>query len=280
MGVDSVMLIHGSGPIGDKIEARASGDRARTRRLIAVAIGARSTDDSEGWTRVAERIAALAPNFATLLRFMRREPALLSAYFAVEDHVCPLIERGGPAVRVLVRYAHDLAAGRAPSIAGLTEDERLRARLYELSLLAGAQEPSTIAVAAELLWLRTPSGLSALVFLLLKLGHASAHRLPLSLIVDWPEERRRVFFWRYLAFTFHRRLAPYADPAQTFRLILDPEEKARVTRLQMPGQFAAAKRSGFQLLRSIVRRAGHTPTRWFDMSLTLPRLANLTRAHD
>ncbi len=44
----------------------------------------------------------------------------------------------------------------------------------------------------------------------------------------------------------------------------------------MPGQFAAAKRTGLELLRPTVQRAGLLATRWFDISLTLPRLARIT----
>ena len=69
---------------------------------------------------------------------------MLLAYFAVEARIRPLMEGSRPAERLLVRYAHDLAASRPPSIVGLTDDERLRVRLYELSLLAGAPDPSTI----------------------------------------------------------------------------------------------------------------------------------------
>ena len=270
------MLIADSGPIGREIGAPACSERAERSRLIALAIGRRSPDDSEGWSRAAERIAALAPDFATLLRFIRREPALLSAYFAPEVHVLPLIERSRPAECLLVRYAHALAVARPPSIVDLTDDERLRVRLYELSLIAGAPAPSTIAAAADDLSLGTPEGISALAFLLLRMGRATSHRLPLQIIGGWPEHRRRVFFWRYLAITFHRRLAPFSDPAQMFRLVLDPQEKARVVRLQMPGQFAAVKRAGILLLRPTVERSGLLSTRWFDISLTLPRLASMT----
>jgi hypothetical protein len=149
--------------------------------------------------------------------------------------------------------------------------------LYELSLIAGAPAPTTIGAAAEDLSLRTPEGVSALAFLLLRMGRTPAHRLPFQVIGAWPEDRRRVFFWRYLAFTFQRRLAPFADPAHMFRLVLDPEEKARVVRLQMPGQFTAVKRAGLQLLRPTVERSGLLAARWFDISLTLPRLAWMTR---
>jgi len=270
------MLINDCGLIGGKNNARADGDRAGKYRLIAMAIGRRSTGDTDGWARVAEQIAALAPDFATLVHFIRREPDLLSTYFAVEARVRPLIAGSRPTERLLVRYAGDLAAARAPSIVDLTDDERLRARLYELFLIASASEQSPIAAAIKALELRTPDGITALVFLLLRMGRASAHQLPLQMIGGWSVDRRHVFFWRYLAFTFERRLAPFADPAQTFRLILNQEEKARVVRLQMPGQFAVAERTGPQLLRHTVWRAGLPATRWFDINLTLPRLASMT----
>ncbi len=167
------MLINASGLIGAEIDAHQGGDRADTIRLIALAIGSRTPDEPDGWSRVAERIAALAPDFSTLHRFIRREPALLAAYFSVEARIHTLIARCGPAQRLLVRYAHDLAAARRPSIIELTNDERLRVRLYELSLIAGGPDPSTISAAAEELSLRTPDGISALAFLLLRTGRAS-----------------------------------------------------------------------------------------------------------
>ena len=272
------MLIDDFGLICGEIDLHGCGDRGERRRLIALAIGRRSTDDPDGWARVAERIAAIGPDFATLLHFIRAEPALLPAYFAVEARVRRLIDGCGPAVRMLVRYAHDLAAARPPSIVALTNDERLRVRLYELSLLAGALEPSSIGAAADDLLLRTPDGIAALAFLLLRMGRASPYRLPLHLISRWPEGRRRVFFWRYMAFTYHRQIAPFADPAKTFRLSLGAEERARAARLQMPGQFAVAKRTGLEFLRPTVQRVGFPATRWFDISLTLPRLARMTTA--
>ena len=272
------MLIDDSGLICGEIDLHGCGDRGERRRLIALAIGRRSTDDPDGWARVAERIAAIGPDFATLLHFIRAEPALLPAYFAVEARVRRLIDGCGPAVRMLARYAYDLAAARPPSILALTNDERLRVRLYELSLLAGALEPSSIGAAADDLLLRTPDGIAALAFLLLRMGRASPYRLPLHLISRWPEGRRRVFFWRYMAFTYHRQIAPFADPAKTFRLSLGAEERARAARLQMPGQFAVAKRTGLEFLRPTVQRVGFPATRWFDISLTLPRLARMTTA--
>jgi hypothetical protein len=263
----------------DESEQITNGNRAEKSRLIAIAIGSRLTDDTDGWTQVAERIAALVPDFATLLRFIRREPALLSAYFAVEARIRRLIAGCAPAQRLLVGYAHDLAAARRPSIVEMTDDELLRVRLYELSLIAGAPEPSTISAAAEHLSLRTPDGISALAFMLLRTGRVSLDRLALQAIGGWPEDRRRVFFWRYLAFTFQRRLTAFADPAQIFRLVLDRQEKARVLRLQMPGQFAAAKRRGLEFLRPTVLRSGLPATSWFDISLSLPRLASITPVH-
>ncbi len=272
------MLLDDTGLISGKIEIPPGADRSRKTRLIALAICRRSADDTEGWSEVAEQIAALVPDFATLLRVIRREPALLPAYFAREARVRPLIEGGRPAERLLARCAHELAAGRTPAVVEWTDDERLRVRLYELCLIAGAPSPATIGSGAEQLSLRTPEGISALAFLLLRTGRASPHRLPMQAIWGWPEDRRRVFFWRYLAFTFQRRVAPFADPARTFRLVLDSDEKARVLRLQMPGQFVAAKRAELELMRPTVRRAGLPDARWFDICLTLPCLASLTTA--
>jgi len=275
------MLLDDSGLIGG-VAARQSDrpsaveiSRAEKSRLIALTIARRAPDDPDGWAQVAGQIAALAPDFATLLRFIRAEPALAPAYFAVAARVRPLIETSGPSTRLLVSAARDLATGRTPSITDLTDDERLRDRLYELCLLAGAASPSSTAAAAEDLSLQTPDGHSALVLLLLRTGRVAPNRLPLAVIADWPEDRRRAFFWRYLAFLFQRRLAPLADPAKTFRLVLDPEEKARVVRLMMPGQFAAAKRGGLEVVRPTIRRTGLPATRWFDISLTLPRLASV-----
>jgi hypothetical protein len=251
--------------------------RAEKTRLIAIAIGSRSTGDPQGWAQVVERISDLGPDFATLLRFIRREPALLPAYFGAEARIRPLIETCGLAQRLQVSFAHDLARGRPPAIVELTEDERLRVRLYELALLAGAAEPSTIGAAAEELALRTPEGISSLIFLVMRMWRAASYRLPLHIIANWPEDRRRVFFWRYLALMYQRRLAPFADPAKIFQLTLDNDAKARVVRLLMPGQFAGATKPGIQLLRlAVVQRAGLPATRWFDISLTLPGLARLT----
>ena len=212
------MLLDDSGLIGGKIETHAGGDRAEKSRLIALAIGRRSADDTEGWTQVAEQIAALVPDFATLLRFIRREPALLPAYFAVEARVRPLIERrparGAPPGSLRPR------SGGGAAAANRGTDERratARAPLRALASSPARRTPATIGAAAEQLSLRTPEGISALAFLLLRTGRASPHRLPLQAIWGWPEDRRRVFFWRYLAFTFQRRVAPFADPAQTFR---------------------------------------------------------------
>jgi hypothetical protein len=267
------MLINGSDRVGAKTEPRDDRDRATTSRLIALAIGRRSTDEPEGWSDVAERIAALAPDFALLHRFIRREPALLSAYFVDSARARALIERCRPNERLLVRHACDLAAGRPLPITVLTGDERQRVRLYELSLLAGAPEPASIAAAAEDLGLRTPEGISALAFLLLRTRPTPAHVPPLHIISAWPEDRKRVFFWRYMAVNFQRRLSPFAAPAKTFRLSLTPEETARVARLQMPGQLIIAKRNGITLLAQMIQRAGLPACRWFDISLTLPRLA-------
>ncbi|MCW2317952.1 hypothetical protein M2322_003517 [Rhodoblastus acidophilus] len=267
------MLIDDSGLIGGARDARVTADRSKTSLLIAKAIANRSADSAQGWTQIAETIAALAPDFVTLLRFMRREPALLRAYFAVEDRIAPLIAVCGPAERALARYARDLAANRAQPIVDLADDENLRVRLYELALIAGAADPPSLGDAADALGLRTPTGVAALAFLLLKTERASS--LPQQIVGAWPRDRRRVFFWRYLALMFQRRLAPFNEPARHFGLVLDDKEKARVARLMMPGQFAAARRTGLQVLRQSVRRSPVTPLAWFSLSLTLPRLSRL-----
>jgi len=183
-----------------------------------------------------------------------------------------MIGQGGPTDRLLVGYAHDLAMARDVSIVDLTEDERLRVRLYELALLCGARGPDTIDAAVQTLSLRTPEAISALAFVLFRSGRVSAHRAPFETMRGWPEGRRRAFFWRYMAFTFERRITPFADPARTFQLSLRPDEKARVARLQMPGLFAGVRRTGVQFLRHKVLRTGLPADRWLDISLTLPRL--------
>jgi hypothetical protein len=266
------MQINGSGQYCAVTEPQETCDRAAMSSLIALAIGRRSSEEFGGWESVAQQIAALSPDFATLLRFLRREPDLLSAYFADDARTQPLIERSRRHERLLIRHARDLAVGQARPVTELTDDERLRVRLYELSLIARAAEPISIAAATEELSLQTPEAVSALAFLLLRVRPAPGHAPPLHMIGSWPEERRRIFFWRYLAFNFQRRLAPFAAPAKTFRVSLNAEETARVARLLMPGQLIIAKRNGITLLAQMIQRSGLPAARWFDISLTLPRL--------
>ena len=233
------MLINDFGLIGGWSDARACGDRGARSRLIAMAIGAKSTDDTNGWHQVADRIAMLAPDFATLLRFIRREPALLRSYFADESRVGAMIGQGGPTDRLLVGYAHDLAMAGDISIVDLTERRATaRAALRTRASLrsTAGRTPSTrrrkpfvadaggdfragLRVVQVGACLRAP-GAAEIIAAGPKTGAASSSGA----------------IWPSLSSAGSRR-SPI--PRSTFQLSLRPEEKARVVRLQMPGQFAA-----------------------------------------
>ena len=260
------MLLDDTGLIDGKIDFHAGADRAEKVRLIALAIAAGRRTTRRAGLRSPEQIAALAPDFATLLRFIRREPALLAGLFRSRGPRSPA-DRGEPARRAPPGSLRPRPRGRADAGNRRTDRRRAAARaaLRALPHRRRGRARRRSARRRRIFRCARRKDISALAFLLLRTGRASPHRLPLQ-----PSSATGP---RIGGASSSGAISPSCSsagsrPSPTRRRhsgsSSTPTKRPASCACMMPGQFVAAKRAELELCarrssgRACRRRAGST----------------------